>query len=203
MEGIWRVFNWVVRLAYINILWILFSLLGFIILGIGPATVSAFAVIRKLLEDKHEFSIWKLFMQVYKKEFWHANQLMLVVFPVCLLIYVDFIFLQMLPSSFFIDKVVFTGMIILSLLIIVWFSYLFAVYVHFELSFKLNFKHALLIAGINPLPTILILFGLFIFTITLFMIPAISIFYFMSLPVFMIQLCTKQAFKKIPNISIS
>jgi uncharacterized membrane protein YesL len=203
LEGLWTVFNWVVRLAYINVLWILFSIAGCIFLGIGPATVSVFFVIRKLLEDEYEFSIWKYFIETYKKEFWPANKLILVVFSICCIIYVDFIFLQMLPSSFFIDKVVFTGMIILSLLVIIWFSYLFAVYVHFELIFISNFKYAVMIAGIHPLQSILMLFGLFAFTILLFIIPAMSIFYVISVPILIIQLCTKQAFKKISRTSIS
>ncbi len=202
VEGIWTLFNWIVRLAYINILWILFSLAGLIILGVGPATVSAFGVIRKLLKDKDDFSIWKLFMEIYRKDFWSANKLMLIVFPIVFFIYLDFLFLQMLPSSFFMDKIVFTGMIILLLLVIIWFSYLFAVYVHIELQFKENFKYALLIAGINPLPTAFILFGLFVFAIVLFIVPAISIFYLMSVPIFIIQLCAKQAFRKIPRISV-
>lgn len=202
MEGIWTLFNWIVRLAYINILWLLFSLVGLIIFGVGPATVSAFAVIRQLLNDQADFSIWNLFMRTYKDDFWSANRLMLVVFPICLFIYLDFLFLQLLPSSFFMDKIVFTGMIIVSLLVIIWFSYLFAVYVHFELKFIINFKYALLIAGINPLATILILFGLFIFAIVLFIVPSISIFYLISIPIFIIQLCTKQAFKKVPKVSL-
>lgn len=200
LEGIWTIFNWIMRLAYINLLWILFTLTGLVLLGIGPATVSAFSVVRKLLKDENDFSIWKLFVQTYKANFKQANILMLIVLPVCFLIYVDFIFLQMLPSSFFIDKVVFTGMVILSLLVIVWFSYLFSVYVHFEFPLKLNFKYALLIAGINPLSTTLMLFGLFVFRMILFIIPAISVFYLISIPVFIIQLCTKQAFRKISNI---
>lgn len=194
-------FNWVVRLAYINILWILFSLVGLIFLGIGPATVSVFTVIRKLLDDSSDISIGKLFIQTYKKEFWSANKLMLIVFPVCLFIYIDFLSLQILPSSFFMDKIVFTGMIILSLLVIIWFSYLFAVYVHFDLRFITNFKYALLIAGINPLPTVLILFGLFVFSIVLSIVPAVSIFYLISVPIFIVQLGAKQAFRKVPKMS--
>ena len=176
--------------------------MGLLVFGIGPATVSAFVVIRKLLNDNLDVSIWKLFKQTFKKDFWNANKLMLVIFPVCFFIYLDFLFLQMLPSSFFMDKIVFTSMIILSLLIIIWFSYLFAVYVHVDLQFKENFKYALLIAGINPLPTTFILIGLFVFLILLLIVPAISIFYLISVPIFIIQLCADQAFKKISRAPV-
>lgn len=203
LEGIWILFNWIVRLAYINILWLLFSLFGLILLGIGPATVSTFAVIQKLLKDGSGFSIWKTFFETYKKNFWPGNRLMLIVFPVCLFIYVDFAFLKILPNSFFMDNIVFTGMVILSLLTIIWFSYLFAVYVHFDLRFISILKYALVIPGINPLSTVFILFGLIVFGIILFIVPAISVFYLMSIPVLIIQLCTKQAFGKIPRVPSS
>src|SRR5699024_3695172 len=96
-------------------------------------------------------------------------------------------------------NVVFTGLIILSLLLIILFSYLFAVHVHFDISFFQNFKYAVMIAGINPLSTILMLFGLFTFSIILLVIPAASVFFLVSVPVFIIQLCACQGFKKISN----
>lgn len=203
MEGIWKLFEWIAKLAYINILWIIFSLLGFVFLGIGPATVGVFAVIRKLINDESVSSIWKLFVYNYRQSFWTANKFMLIILSTCFIMYLDFLFLRMLPNSFFINNVVFTSMIVLTLLLIVLFSYLFAVYVHFDLSFFKYFKYAVLIAGINPLPTIFMLFGLFVFLITLSIIPAISVFYLPSIPVLIIQFCAKQAFKKLSNDHIS
>src|SRR5690625_2242489 len=164
MKGLQVLFDWTAKLAYLNILWILFSILGLVFFGVGPATVSVFTVMRKLLGGESDVSIWKLFIKTYKQNFWHANGLMLVIVPICIFIYIDFRLIQMLPNSFLIDRIVFPGVIILSLLTIVSISYLFAVYVHFDVSFFMNFKYALMIAGIYPLSTLLILFGLFVFS---------------------------------------
>lgn len=196
MEGLWKLFNWIAKLAYLNILWITFTLLGFIVLGIGPATSAVFSVMKKLL-DEEDFPMWRVFYDYYKHHFWIANKFMLIIVPVCCFIYLDFLFIQTLPYSFFIDHVVFTAIIILSMLMVILFSYLFATHTYFEVSYFKKIKYAALIAGINPLPTTLILLGLLIFVIILLIIPAISIFYLVSLPVCIIQLCAQQGLKKL------
>lgn len=203
MEGLWKLFSWITRFAYLNILWIFFSMIGLFILGFGPATVALFAVMRKLLNDEHISSIGKFFYAYYRKNFWKANQLMLVVYPASFIMYVDFLFLRQLPNSFLLDRVVFPSMILLTLLLIIFFSYLFAVFVHFDIPYFTNFKYAVLIAGINPLPTTLMVLGLFVFFLVLLIIPAISIFYLVSIPVGLIQLCTKFAFRKINRNQIN
>lgn len=199
MQGLWRLLNWIMILAYLNILWILFSLLGLIVFGVGPATVSVFTLIRSHLNNDYRSSIWRVFRQSFQENFWNANKFMLIIVPAVCIVYIDFVFLRMLPNSFFIDNIVFTCMIVLSLLLIILFSYLFAVYVHFDLLFFENFKYAILIAGINPLPATLMLIGLFITFIIFLLIPAMSVFYLISLPAFIIQLCAQQSFKKISH----
>lgn len=199
MRGFQTVFEWIVRLAYLNILWILFTLIGLGILGIGPATISLFAVVRKMRRDGIDNSIWKEFNHTYRSHFWRANGLMLVLIPIYIFIYMDYAVIRMFQENYLIDNIVFPALVILSILILVLTCYLFAVYVHFELSFWENFKHALLVSVVFPLNTVMMVFGLFIFSIVLFLIPAIAIFYLISVPTLIIQMCALKAFRKVSS----
>ena len=199
MSGFQTIFEWVVKLAYLNILWILFSLLGLGVFGVGPATVSMFAVIRKRLRYGTDFSMTKEFVEIYQSNFWYGNRFMLVLIPAYLFVGIDFALIRLLPSSFIIDKVVFLSVIMLSLLVVIVTCYVFAVYVHFDLAFWRNFKFAFMIAGISPLSTIMILLGLFVCSIIVLIVPAGSLFYLISVPVLIIQVCALRAFKKIPE----
>lgn len=199
MDGISNLFEWIAKLAYLNLLWILFSVVGLGVLGVGPATVSVFTVIRQWLYSDGDFSIWKTFLETYRQEFWRANGLTLLIVPVCLFIFVDFAVIRTLPTSFLIDFIVFPAVIILTFITIVAISYLFATYVHFNVPFWVNVKYALLIAGLYPLSSLFILAGLFIFAMIAFIIPAIIPFYAVSVPAFIIQTSALRAFRKLAS----
>lgn len=197
MIGLQGLFNWIAKLAYINVLWILFSLMGLVVCGVGPATISVFTVIRRMLRDGDGFSIWRLFLQTYREEFWSANKLMLVIVPVFIFIYFDFIIIQSLPYSVIIDYFVFPALIVFTLLVVIITSYLLSVSVHYKLTLRVNIKHACLIAGLYPLTAVLIISGLFIFTIIVFIVPAIIPLYMISVPALIIQACTMRSFRKL------
>ena len=199
MQGLSKLFDWVAKLAYLNVLWIVYTALGLVIFGVGPATVSVFTIIRKWLRNEEGFSIWSRFNATYKEEFWRANKLMLVIIPVLLFIYVDLRIIQALPESFLIDKIVFPAVILLGLLVMVAFSYVLAVFVHYDLPYWTNFKNAVLIAGLFPLSTILMVFGLTVFLLIAFIFPAIIPFYLVSVPALIIQLCALRGFRKLSS----
>lgn len=199
MRGFQTILEWIVRLAYLNILWILYSLIGLGIFGIGPATISLFAVVRKINRDGTDISIWKEFNYTYRSNFLRANGLMLVLIPIYVFIYMNYAIIRILPASFLMDNIVFPAVVILSILIFVLTCYLFAVFVHFELSFWGNFKHAFLVSIVFPLHTVTIVFTVFIFSIIVFLFPAVSIFYLISVPTLIIQMCALKAFGKLPS----
>ena len=68
-------FEWVTKLALLNLLWLLFSLVGGILLGIFPSTLAMFAVIRQWLQGDTQLSIRKSFWRYYKADFWKGNAL--------------------------------------------------------------------------------------------------------------------------------
>ncbi|WP_421102885.1 DUF624 domain-containing protein [Sporosarcina psychrophila] len=53
----YNVFEWITRLAYIYLLWILFSLAGGMISGFFPATIAMFAISREWLKGISEIPI--------------------------------------------------------------------------------------------------------------------------------------------------
>ncbi len=202
MKGLYGLFEWVARMAYVNVLWILFSILGAGVLGVGPATLSAFTVIRKRLREGEGFSTWQVFAKTYRDEFWKGNKLTLLLFPIYLFIYIDFSIIQTLPYHVFIDYIVFPALLLLSVLVVILSSYLFAVHAHFDLPFWKYITYAVLAAGISPLSVVLIIFGLALISLLSFLFPATLLFFGVSIPVLLIQACALQAFGKMETFQL-
>lgn len=64
--------TWVTRIAYLNLLWLFFSLVGLLVFGIMPATTALHAVLRKLLSGE-ECDIKPTFWSVYQSEWGRSN----------------------------------------------------------------------------------------------------------------------------------
>ena len=60
-------------MAYANALWVLFSLLGLIVLGIAPATVALFSITKDWAKKDWDQPVFQTFWQTYKTEFFRAN----------------------------------------------------------------------------------------------------------------------------------
>ncbi len=69
MGGFYRVSEWIMRFAYVNILWGLFTLAGLVLFGFMPATVAMFTVIRKWLMGETDIPVFKTFFASFKKRF--------------------------------------------------------------------------------------------------------------------------------------
>src|SRR5690625_6019457 len=72
-SALYRIMEWISRFAYIQILWLLFTLLGLGLLGFFPATISMLAVMRDWFLSKPDSPIFRTFWSYYKKEFIRAN----------------------------------------------------------------------------------------------------------------------------------
>src|SRR5690625_362565 len=92
--SIYRGSEWIMRLAYLNILWIAFSLMGLVVFGLFPATVSMFAVTRKWVMGDTEIPIFKTFWASYKTEFKQANIVGYIILVIGFFLYFDFLFDQ-------------------------------------------------------------------------------------------------------------
>ncbi|MFB3171004.1 YesL family protein [Neobacillus sp. 179-C4.2 HS] len=196
LSGIYRVSEKVMMIAYTNILWILFSLLGFVLIGIMPATAAMFAVMRKLImEEEEEVPIFNLFWNKYKQEFVKANlygYLLLLVFAVFLL---DIMLFQSL------DGWLFTFLSILSAgLLLVFFAvvlYFIPLYVHYDLPFFQYIKTAFLLTFIHPIQTVIMIISGAVIGFILLLLPGSIFFFSGSLYCFIV---TKTALKVFAHV---
>src|SRR4051812_27089176 len=100
LGGFYRLSDWIMRLAYVNLLWFSFTLLGGIIFGIMPATIALFAITRKWEMDKEEdFPIFKTFWESYRKDFIKANLLGVFLFIAGGIVVLYYVYLDVLPNN--------------------------------------------------------------------------------------------------------
>ncbi|MFB3166470.1 DUF624 domain-containing protein [Neobacillus sp. 179-C4.2 HS] len=148
--------DWVARLAYINLLWILFTLSGFVIFGFFPATIALLATLRQFIRKNHP-PVFQTFWQYYKKEFFNSNKLGLMIVAIGFILYLNITFLQStstnMSSFLFYSSVIMSGIYFLII------CYTMASYVEVEQPLGTHLKNALLITISNPLPSLFIIFG--------------------------------------------
>jgi uncharacterized membrane protein YesL len=192
MAGFHRLSIWVMRLAYVNLLWILFTLAGFIVFGFGAATIALFAIIRKLITSNDEIAIFKSFKDHYKENFLRGNLLSLFYIVVGLLLYFNIRFfgqfnvvLYEILVGFFI--VIF---IIHSLAI----CYFFPIFSHFQMKTFAYIKNSYLFPLFSPIQSILIVLGLLFCTIIFSVVPGLIPFFCVSLPAFVIFTFANRSF---------
>lgn len=175
LSGIYRVSEKVMLIAYTNILWIIFSFLGLLLVGLMPATAAMFAVMRKLIMEEEDVPIFSLFWKKYKEEFVKANlygYLLLLGIAVFLL---DLILFQSLDGwPFIFLSVLSAGLLLVSLAVVLYFIPL---YVHYDLSFTQYIKTAFLLIFTHPIHTVIMFISGVVIGFILLLLPG-SIFFF-------------------------
>ncbi|MCT2537028.1 YesL family protein [Aquibacillus koreensis] len=156
-KGMYRILEWIMWIAYVNLLWFGFSLLGLIVLGIFPATVAMYTVWRDLLIGK-PVKFFNTFLHTFKSEFFKANLIGFVLLIVGYILYLDLQFLPNVTGAM--SYVLRIGLIFVGILYIIALLYIFPVYVHFDLKFRSYFKQAILIGVFSPIMTIAMVVGL-------------------------------------------
>jgi uncharacterized membrane protein YesL len=99
VQSLDAIFRWITRLAFVNLLWIAFSLLGLIFVGIFPATVATLAITRKWLTGSREVRIFKVFKDTFKKEFIVANIIGWLLTILGILLYVNYQVMVLMDDS--------------------------------------------------------------------------------------------------------
>ncbi|MCH1626488.1 YesL family protein [Fredinandcohnia quinoae] len=194
----WEKFNriaiWMMKLAYANLLWILFTLVGLILFGLFPATVAMFTIVRKWLNEENDFKIFGTFWSIFRTEFFKVNGFALIFGAISYILYVDFIFIQMnegkpaflIPVFFF---------ILLSFVMTLLFF--FPVYVHYRLKFFEYIKQAFFIAITCPLQTVSIGISVIVIYYIILFIPGIIPLFSGSVFALLANLISFSAFSKI------
>jgi uncharacterized membrane protein YesL len=195
--GILRIPEWMIKIAFINFLWVCFSILGIIIFGIFPATIALFAVIRKWLMGETDIPIFKNFWAFYKKDFLKSNFLGLMLVVIGITLYIDYQLLQQVSSNLI--QWVYYLLLTITFMFIMTFLYTFPVFVHYDISVFQVMKKAFLIMIISPLSTIMIIAGSIILYFTMTNFPGLIPIFGVSLLAFLIMWSTNLSFANIRN----
>lgn len=156
-NGYYKFAVWAIRIAYLNVLWTIFTLLGAILFGFMPATTATFAVTRKWVLKEHDVPIFKTFWNTYKKEFKKSNLLGFVFLGASYLLMVQY---QILRTQTAIFYLIASYMIIfIGLLLFVIVMYFFPIYVHFDLKFTDYLKWPFVVGMSHPILTVVLLLG--------------------------------------------
>lgn len=173
--GRWDKFNqivyWMLKIAYINLLWIFFTTIGLLVFGIFPATAAMFAIARKwVILGERDFKIFQEFWSFYRKDFFKLNGFAFIFVAIGYLLYYDVTFLQLNRGRF---EFLIPALLLIVISYLVTLLFFFPVFVHFKLNFFQYIKQAFLIAITSPVETIaMILSGALLYGLVL-MLPGI------------------------------
>lgn len=195
VNGYYQFAVWAMRLAYLNILWFVFTLVGLFFFGLMPATAGMFAVVRKWVSGDTDIPVFKTFWKSYRQEFLKANLLGYILAGIGYLLYIE---LQILRAQenmvYFVASY---GVIALFIVLLIVLLYSFPIFVHFNISTLQNIKWAFVIGVIHPILTIsLIAILLFVHYVTFITIPALLFFFGGSVTAFILTWGASKTFTK-------
>ncbi|WP_129726658.1 YesL family protein [Ectobacillus funiculus] len=172
---LFTVCEWIMKLAYVNILWFLFTAAGLVMFGFMPATVALFTIVRKWLLKEIDIPIWRTFLTVYKNEFRKSNILGFILAVCGTLIYIDFQFL--LSTEGITQLVMSIFLLIIACFYLILLSFFFPVYVHYDLKVFDYLKYAVLLGALNFHMVLFMLAGLSAAVFLLLYVPGLIPFF--------------------------
>lgn len=201
VKGYYLFSVWAMRLAYVNVLWVVFTIAGLGFIGLMPATAGMFAVVRKWVSGEDEIKIFPTFWNSYRKEFLKSNILGYILLIISYILYIEFQILRAQDSMvYFIASY---GVIALFLIMLIILLYIFPIFVHFNLSAIQNIKWAFIIGIIHPILTITFVIGIgFAYYITFINIPALLFFFGGSATAFILTWGASKTFSKYESVNV-
>ncbi|WP_080848927.1 YesL family protein [Cytobacillus gottheilii] len=187
--------EWITKFAYVNLLWIGFSLAGLVVFGIFPATVSMFTVVRKWIMGDADIPIFQTFWNTYKSEFMKSNSLGAITIFVLGLIILNLVIIQNAGSGFFgiIQVPVYMFMFVAGITIF----YMFPVYVHFELTLVQIIKNSFLMMLLHPIENLVMISGVAAVALVVKFIPGLGFFFGGSMTAAILMAACYLVFKKV------
>lgn len=155
-----RMMYWIMRLAILNGLWFLFSILGLFLAGVFPATVAVLGVARKWIMGNDEIHIFQTFKEIYKQEFKNANLLGWILTIMGIVLYLNYRVMLNTADLLFIIPFAFYLLVFFYSIIVVW---SFPLMAHYEAKWHQHVKNAFII-GISKIHYTLLL-GMVIFIV--------------------------------------
>src|SRR5699024_1888790 len=151
---LYTISNWIFNIAFINILWIIFTILGLGIFGLFPATAAMFAVARKwIILGERDFNVLPMFWKFYRQDFFKLNGFALLFYAFGFFLYFDAAFLFLNSGSF---QYLIPGVLLLIVAYLIILLFFFPVFAHYNFKFFQYLKQAFLLAVVSPLEIIVI-----------------------------------------------
>src|SRR5699024_7509123 len=167
-------------LFLLQVLWIFYSLKGFIFLGVFPATISIVNIYYKLVEGHKSLSIIQESKEGYDLNFKQANQIGYLYVLIFGLLYID-----LRVSIVYIQSIILhTFLLLLTLLTLIVCVYSLIIIVRYDFSFKDILKQAFFVSLSVPIYTIATLIGIIL--VSSLMYNFIFLFLFFGIPLFLI-----------------
>lgn len=195
MNAINTFLDWVMRIAILNVLWIVFTILGLGFLGLFPATSATFTIARKWITGETDIPVIKTFWKNYKKDFIQSNLLGYTLSVFAYILYLDFVFLTVSPSNFVHYLTI--PFIIISVIFVLAALYAFPVFVYYDMKLFQVLKSALFIMALNPIQTLIMVIGSLGVVVILWFFQGLAIFFGPSVLALVIMMPAYRAFQKV------
>ncbi|MFC0525877.1 YesL family protein [Pontibacillus salicampi] len=191
--------EWIMRLAYVNVLWLLFSIVGLGVFGIGPATAALFTVQMKWLQGDESTGVFSTFWSTYKKRFWKANLLSYVLILLGLILYFDLTFFASR------EGLLFKGISLLTFTLSMWYlmtvCYSYPFFINYELTIKHTIKNSWIAVMLKPIHTLAMLLTTGACGFIVLSFPKLLPFFGVSLPCLLILLFVNKTFQKVNDVT--
>ena len=185
----------ILQLVYLNILWITFTLLGFVLVGIGPATLAMYSVIRQWIRGNSDIPIFSTFWQAYRSSFKEASVIGMIYLVIGWILYVDLLYVQ----SFYLRALV----IFVSFIYVVSLCYVFPIMAHYDWKSTILKIKCSVLFGISYLQyTLILLLAIAIIYLGLFMYSGALVFFGISIGSYVIMWMANQVFIKIESQAV-
>ncbi|MDZ7835078.1 MAG: DUF624 domain-containing protein [Alkalibacterium sp.] len=197
LDLIMKGLDWLTTLAYLNLLWLGFSLLGLIFFGVGPATFAVHSLVKTKLRQGDLSHVFDKFKTEFRNHLKDGNIYFWIMAAVTLFIYVDMRVVQALPQSPVIQFFVIPALLILSALVLVVATFTLGIYFEFGDSLMKSVKDGFWLSLISPVAGLVIVHAFLIGILIFAYVPALMLFYSLSFYAFITQWIMAKTFRRI------
>lgn len=187
-------------LVYLNLLWVLFSCLGLIVLGVSPATTVLYKLSARLINGE-EFPLFQTYWTEFKAEFIKANLLIGTMGLSFYVLLVQYQILSLYNNLYFlVARYIIIGFVFMFLMVTVFILPVFAKYP--TASLKDIYKLAFIFGVSRPVFSVATLIGLTAINwFILSYLPVVIIFLGISVNVFAHQWFVDRKLEKLTDVS--
>lgn len=198
MEKIYRLADLIMRIAYINLLTLFFTLIGLIIFGFFPALTAAFYIIRKWLTGHSDIPIAKNYWSIYKKEFFKSNMIGFILCVIGSLLYINLSIAELI--QFKLIHYSYYPILMVSIIFSCACLYVFPVYLHYNVGIIQILKNSILLLFFRPLNTVFMIAGVILLYHLIMTIPGLIPFFSINMFVMITTFFCLKTFKKLQMV---